>query len=72
MKTIKISKDILQNVGNRDNGIVNVHRTGKNSSNEDKHIIAKVFTNDDKIRIIPKRFYRAKDITYVMTSPNMT
>ena len=50
MKTVL--KYILQSVVIRDIGVVNAHRTGNNSSNKDKHIIVKDFSNDDKIIIM--------------------
>ena len=49
---IKLSKDILQSVVNKDIGIVNAHITGSNSNNKDQHIIVKVFSNDNKTRMM--------------------
>ena len=43
------------------------------TNNKDKHIIVNVYSNDNKIRMKnSKRLYRVKDITCMMTSPNMT
>ena len=47
---IKISRDILPSVVNKDIENVNVHKTGNN--NKDEPIIVKVFSKDDKIRIL--------------------
>ena len=66
---IKLSKDILQSVVNKDIGIVNAHRTGSNSNNKDQHIIVKVFSNDDKTRIMKnsKKFLQGKGYYCVIT-----
>ena len=68
---IKLSKNILKSVVNKDIAIVNTHRTESNSNNKDKHIIVKVFSNDDKTRIVKnskkvlqgKGYYLCDDLT---------